>query len=92
MGACKGKKRRPERMCARAYVSRMCSSALFQSMWHLGNLSPARESFVGSEYASVRERMCASVTSPGVQEVKEQHLVMLKTTTSNVFTFVGSEF
>lgn len=55
-------------------------------------LVPVRESFVGSEYASVRERMCASVTSPGVQEEKEKHLVMLKTTTSNVPPVGRSEF
>lgn len=59
-------------MRARAYVSRMCLSALFSKYVAFRQLVPVRESFVGSEYASVRERMCASVTSPGVQDVKKK--------------------
>lgn len=78
MGACKKKNEKKKKThkkkggkitnlsaCARAYVSRMCSSALFSKYVAFRQLVPVRESFVGSEYASVRERMCASVMSPG---------------------------
>lgn len=49
-------------MCAHlcAYVCRMCSSALFEYV-AFRNFVPVKESFVGSEYASVYERMCSSV-------------------------------
>lgn len=77
-------------MCARvcAYVCRMCLSALFPSMLHLDISYPFRELFVGSEYASVYERMCSSVM---LQGLGEKHLLMLKTTTRNVLTFDKNE-
>lgn len=50
--------------CVCAYVCRMCLSALFEYV-AFRHFVPVKESFVGSEYASVYERMCSSVTLQG---------------------------
>lgn len=65
-----------------------CVRPRFSSMWRF---VPIRESFVGSEYASVCERERSSVMSRGLREAEEKHLLMLKTTTRNVFTFDKNE-
>lgn len=57
-----GSEQESKHMCAHlcAYVCRMCLSALSEYV-ALRNFVPVKESFVGSEYASVFERMCSSV-------------------------------
>lgn len=58
----RAREKKKRHMCAHlcAYVCRMCSSALSEYV-AFRNFVPVKESFVGSEYASVYERMCSSV-------------------------------
>lgn len=80
--------RENKHMCAhlRVYVCRTYLSALFKYV-AFRNYVPVKESFVGSEYASVYERMCFSVMLVYVTAFGKQ-----AKTTRNVFTFDKNEF
>lgn len=80
-------------LCAR--VCRTCSSALLQFV-AFRNPVPVKESFVGSEYASVCVRVCVLFCDVDLRygvlgSGSKKHLLVSKTTTRNVFTFDKNE-